>query len=653
VADLLSHLGNKNFIVFGGKGGSGKTTSACAAALRLAQLHREKNVLVVSTDPAHSLGDSFQTEIGNSIVAIKGVDNLWAFEMDAMDVYKKWNEKYGDTIKKIADRGTNFDEQDIEDFFSLTIPGLDEMMAIIKLIDIQKEDKYDLIILDTAPTGHTLRLLNLPKDLARMVNLMNMMMLKHRYICRTFTGRYKKDECDDFIEMMGRDLKKVKMLFKNEQTTEFIPVTIPEPMYFNETNRLLKQLKKLQVPVRNAIINCIVTSRNGKCSFCSSRRKFQKGVLKQFNEEFASYNLCKIPLFPYEIRGLDKLEEYAEVLFGGTPRCWIPQRVSFLSKPEPASFPQMKELLEKDFKFMMFGGKGGVGKTTLAAATALRLARMQPDKNILVFSTDPAHSLADAFESSIGDEVRTVNGMKNLYGYEIDAGKKLEEWKKNQLEHIREFFDTFMGTGIDLKFDREVMEELISVPPPGIDEIMALGDIADFVEEKRFDKYILDSAATGHLIRLLEMPQLMREWMNTIFKILLKYRKIMRMNKMAQDLIEDSRRLRRVQKVLTDPQRTAFIAVSIPEGMAQDETNRLLMSLDRLNIPCHNLVVNMVVPLTNCGFCSLKRKGQQEYINRFKREKKYSQYQIGELPLLSEKLKGMEGLTKIGTILYG
>jgi len=279
---------------------------------------------------------------------------------------------------------------------------------------------------------------------------------------------------------------------------------------------------------------------------------------------------------------------------------------------------------------------------------------MQPDKNILVFSTDPAHSLADIFQSSIGDEVRPVNGMKNLYGYEIDAGKKLEEWKKNQLEHIREFFDTFMGTrGVDIKFDREVMEELISVPPPGIDEIMALGDIADFVEEEKFDKYILDSAATGHLIRLLEMPQLMRKWMNTVFKILLKYRKIMRMNKMAQDLIEDSRRLRRVQKVLTDPQRTAFIAVSIPEGMAQDETNRLLMSLDRLNIPCHNLVVNMVVPPTNCGFCSLKRKGQQEYINRFKREEKYSQYQIGELPLFSEKLKGMEGLTKIGTILYG
>ena len=649
----MSHLEDKNFIVFGGKGGSGKTTSACAAALRLAQLHREKNVLVVSTDPAHSLGDSFQTKIGDSIVAIKGLDNLWAFEMDAMNVYKKWNEKHGDTIKKIADRGTYFDKQDIEDFFSLTIPGLDEMMAIIKLIDIQKEDKYDLIILDTAPTGHTLRLLNLPKDLARMVNLMNMMMLKHRYISRAFTGRYKKDECDHFLEMMGRDLKKVKMLFKNEQTTEFIPVTIPEPMYFDETDRLLKKLKKLQVPVRNAIINRVITE-NGRCSFCSSRRKFQKGVLKQFNEEFAPYNLYKIPLFPYEIKGLDRLKEYNEVLFGGTPHYHISERTSFSPEPEPVPLSQMKELLGKDFKFIMSGGKGGVGKTTIAAATALRLARMQPDKNILVFSTDPAHSLADVFESSIGDEVRTVNGMKNLYGYEIDAGKKLEEWKKNQLEHIREFFDTFMGTrGVDIKFDREVMEELISVPPPGIDEIMALGDIADFVEEKRFDKYILDSAATGHLIRLLEMPQLMREWMNTIFKILLKYRKIMRMNKMAQDLIEDSRRLRRVQKVLTDPQRTAFIAVSIPEGMAQDETNRLLMSLDRLNIPCHNLVVNMVVPPTNCGFCSLKRKGQQEYINRFKREEKYSQYQIGELPLFPEKLKGMEDLTKIGTILYG
>lgn len=652
MADLLNGLDDKNFIMFGGKGGSGKTTSACAAALRLAQLHKEKNILVVSTDPAHSVGDSFQTEIGNSIVPIKGLDNLWAFEMDAMDVYKKWNEKHGDTIKKIADRGTYFDKQDIEDFFSLTIPGLDEMMAIIKLIDIQKEDKYDLIILDTAPTGHTLRLLNLPKDLARMVNLMNMMMLKHRYISRAFTGRYKKDECDDFLEMMGRDLKKVKMLFKNEQTTEFIPVAIPEPMYFDETDRLLKKLKKLGVPVRNVIINRLITE-NGRCSFCSSREKSQKGVLKQIDEKFASYNLYKVSLFPYEIKGLDRLKEYNEVLFGGTPRYQISEKVSLLPEPEPVPLPQMKELLEKDFKFMMSGGKGGVGKTTIAAATALRLARMQPDKNILVFSTDPAHSLADAFDSPIGDEVRPIKGMKNLYGYEIDAVKKLDEWKEKQMEHIREFFDAFLGTGVDIKFDREVMEELISVPPPGIDEIMALGEIADFVQEKRFDKYILDSAATGHLIRLLEMPQLMREWMNTIFKILLKYRKIMHMNKVAQDLIEDSRRLRRVQKVLTDPQTTEFITVSIPEGMAQDETNRLLMSLDRLNIPCHNLVVNMVVPPTNCGFCSLKRKEQQEYIAKFKREEKYSQYQITELPLLSKKVKGMEDLTKIAAILYG
>jgi len=271
VADLLAYLEDKNFVMFGGKGGGGKTTSACSAAVRLAQFYKQKKILVVSTDPAHSVGDSFDIEVGNSIVPItKGLDNLWVFEMDAMDVYKKWNEKHGDTIKKIADRGTYFDKQDIEDFFSLTIPGLDEMMAIIKLIDIQKEDKYDLVILDTAPTGHTLRLLNLPKDLTKMVNLMNMMMLKHRYISRAFTGRYKKDECDAFLEMMGRDLKKVRMLFKNERTTEFIPVAIPEPMYFDETDRLLKKLKKLGVPVRNIIINR-VASENGKCSFCSFR----------------------------------------------------------------------------------------------------------------------------------------------------------------------------------------------------------------------------------------------------------------------------------------------------------------------------------------------------------------------------------------------
>ena len=651
MADLLPYLEGKNFIMFGGKGGSGKTTSACAVALRLAQLHKEKNVLVVSTDPAHSVGDSFQTEIGNSIVHIKGLDNLWAFEMDATDVYKKWNEKYGDTIKKIADRGTYFDKQDIENFFSLTLPGLDEMMTIIKLIDIQKEDKYDLVILDTAPTGHTLRLLSLPKDLERMVNLMNMMMLKHRYIFRTFMGKYKRDECDDFLMMMGRDLKKVKMLFKNERTTEFVPVSIPEPMYFDETDRLLKQLKKLQVPVRNLIVNR-TASEDSKCSFCSSRKESQKGVLKQFDEEFASYNLYRIPLFPYEVSGLDKLEKYAQVLFGEALHYQIPQRVSFSPEPEPVPLSQMKELLERNLKFMIFGGKGGVGKTILAAATALRLARMQPDKKILVFSTDPAHSLADAFESPIGDEVRLIRGTENLYGYEVNAVKKIEKWKENHKQRIKETFDAFLGGGVDLKFDREVMEEMLSVAPPGLDEIMAFGEITDFVEGNKFDTYILDSAATGHLIRFLEMPHLMREWLNTLFKILLKYRSVVRLSEIAEDMIGESKRLRRVQKMLTDSQNTEFIAISILEGMSQLEAERLLMSLDRLNIPCHNLVVNMMVPPTDCGFCSLKRRGQQQYLVKFKKEEKYSKYQITELSLLPQKVKGVEDLTKIATILY-
>ncbi|MCK4418922.1 hypothetical protein KAV79_03870, partial [Candidatus Aerophobetes bacterium] len=120
----------------------------------------------------------------------------------------------------------------------------------------------------------------------------------------------------------------------------------------------------------------------------------------------------------------------------------------------------------------------------------------------------------------------------------------------------------------------------------------------------------------------------------------------------AEDMIGESKRLRRVQKMLTDSQNTEFIAISILEGMSQLEAERLLMSLDRLNIPCHNLVVNMMVPPTDCGFCSLKRRGQQQYLVKFKKEEKYSKYQITELSLLPQKVKGVEDLTKIATILY-
>ena len=143
---------NLKFILFGGKGGSGKTTCATATALHFAQATKKK-ILIVSTDPAPSIGDSLDLEVGNKITQVR--DNLWAIELDARELLEDFRKKNLEKIKTLILRGTYLTEEDIEAFENLALPGMDEVMAIIKIADLLKTKKYDLIILDTAPTGHT------------------------------------------------------------------------------------------------------------------------------------------------------------------------------------------------------------------------------------------------------------------------------------------------------------------------------------------------------------------------------------------------------------------------------------------------------------------------------------------------------------------
>jgi len=208
---------NLRLIIFGGKGGSGKTTSAAATALHLHQRNPEKRLLVMSTDPAHSLGDSFDTVIGNRLTPI--AENLWGLEIDSAELLQEYKAKHGEVIKKIADRGTYFDRDDIEDFFTQSLPGLDEVMAIIRIADLLKAGQYDLIILDTAPTGHTLVLLSLPEEMEKWVDLFDMLMEKHRYMMKRMVGRYKRDDCDEFIDNQRKDIGRVRQLLADAKAT--------------------------------------------------------------------------------------------------------------------------------------------------------------------------------------------------------------------------------------------------------------------------------------------------------------------------------------------------------------------------------------------------------------------------------------------------
>ncbi|MGB2762154.1 MAG: ArsA family ATPase [Minisyncoccales bacterium] len=637
-----------NFIIFGGKGGSGKTTSACATALHLSQKQGDKKILVVSTDPAPSVGDSFDVEVGNKITHIK--DNVWAQELDAKELMEDFRKKNLETIKTLADRGTYLSRVDIEEFSSLSLPGMDEMMAVIKIANLLKTEKYDLIILDTAPTGHTKALLSLPKKMKTWLRVADLMLAKHRFMMRRIRGKYVKDECDKFLEESRADIERVEELLKNSENTEFVPVTIPEPMSILETEDLVDDLKEMDISVKSIICNRVMVP--DKCVFCRLRVKEKEKHIKLIEEKFSHYNLFKIPLFPSEVRGNSSLQEYGRVLFGEKKFEIALPRIL----PKFPEIPQgrMADFLKKDLNFVICGGKGGVGKTSVAAATAISFAKKYKDKKILITTTDPAHALSNIFAQEIpfGEKAVPIQGIKNLDGLEIDAQKLLQDFKEEYKKDIQGVFEKFFTGGVDVAFDRRVMEELLDFSPPGLEEIMALGKITDLMKEGKYDIYVLDSAASGHLLRFLELPGLIRKWLKSIFKILLKYKNITRAVEIKIRLLELSKNIRKIQETLFGSKNTEFIMLSIAEEMGVREMGDLGKCLEKLNVNFNYIVMNYINPSSrSCRFCLAKRNNQEKYIKLVK--KKYPSKKLILIPLLPHDIRGIDSLNKFSKIIYG
>jgi arsenite-transporting ATPase len=644
-----SFLGNDDLklLLFGGKGGVGKTTAAAASACHRAAQHPERRVLLVSTDPAHSLSDSFDQPIGDEVRPIAGVPNLFALEMDAGRRLEAFKQQYGDVLKTIAERGTYFDQEDIASFFDLALPGMDELMSVIEVSNIVRDGQYDLVILDTAPTGHTLRLLALPHVMKDWMRVLNLMLAKQRYMASVF-GRYHPDKTDAFLAHMSSDLERLRALLSDAHTTEFVPVTIPEAMSLAETARLLDGLTELHLPVRSLVVNRVMAQR--ECPFCMARRRDQTPYLAEIERCFPTLQRVLVPLVPQEVRGLAALRDYAQMLLGqDLGEASVPPLVRAAVRPAGTrDAVTARRLGAPAAQLLLFGGKGGVGKTTLAAATAIHLARENSAQRTLLFSTDPAHSLSDSLGQEIGNQITPVAGVPGLFALEMEASQLLEELRRDYVAEMDELFEAFLGN-FDAPFDRQVMQELISLTPPGLDELMALTKIMDYIAEGAFDRYVLDLAPTGHALRFLEMPALVRKWFIAFIRLILKYQGVVTLTRVGAMLRDRSKQLREVERLLTDAGRCEFFAVTIPEAMAVLETERLLQRLSALSITCRWVVVNMLMPATDCAFCAARRQGQLPHLQ----ELDALTPGLIQVPLCPHEIRGIAGLTEMAQALYG
>jgi arsenite-transporting ATPase len=556
--------------------------------LRLSALAPDRSLLLVSTDPAHSVRDS--------LAGYAPPGKLQVLELDAQQCLTKFREQNGGMLREIAAAGTFLDDEDINQFLSLSLPGLDELMALFEISSWVETRQYDCIVVDTAPSGHTLRLLAMPELIRRWLGMLEVLLAKRRYMRRVFSRNAGPDRLDLFVTKWKSTLQQTEKLLHDPERTQFVPVTIAEPLSVCETVVLFRELQSRKMPVSELVVNQLHLECD--CPTCTGAGSAEQLQIQRLLTGIVV--LCPvwgIGLMAEEVRGQQLLTEFWDhaKLIDRRPvmavSCGLSRGPAVL---HPALPPSAR------MQFILFSGKGGVGKTTLSCVTAVRMARDFPGKRVLLFSTDPAHSLSACLQTKIGPRPKLL--LPGLTAMEIDASAEFEKLKVCYAEDLEHFLES-VSRGFDLTFDRVVLERMLDLAPPGLDEVMALTRILDFLAQDSYDLFVLDCASTGHLIRLLELPDLINEWLKAFFNLFLKYEHILQLPGFAEALVEISRNLKKMRELLQNPAASALYAVSIPTRMALEETKDLVAACGRLGIAVPLMFLNLLTPPCDCPLC--------------------------------------------------
>ncbi|KAK3422288.1 ATPase GET3B [Eucalyptus grandis] len=325
----------RKYYLLGGKGGVGKTS--CAASLAVKFANNGHPTLVVSTDPAHSLSDSFAQDLtGGMLIRVEGPDYpLFALEINpekAREEFRSASQQNGGTgVKDFMDGMglgmlvEQLGELKLGELLDTPPPGLDEAIAISKVMQFLESPEYSMftrIIFDTAPTGHTLRLLSLPDFLDQSIG--KILKLKQKISSATSAIKSvfgqeenKQQDAANKLERLRERMVKVRELFRDTDSTEFVIVTIPTVMAISESSRLRASLTKENVPVKRLIVNQILPPSASDCKFCTMKRKDQMRALDmiQNDPELSGLNLIQAPLVDVEIRGVPALKFMGDIIW--------------------------------------------------------------------------------------------------------------------------------------------------------------------------------------------------------------------------------------------------------------------------------------------------------------------------------------------------
>lgn len=607
------------YIFFSGKGGVGKTSMACTHAVRYAD--EGKRTLIVTTDPASNLADTFEQSIGHQVTPITGVTNLWAMEIDPDQATQEYIDRAMAPIRAA------FPPQIVQVMEEqMSGPCTAEVAAFDRFTDFLETPAdngavFDVVIFDTAPTGHTIRLLELPADWSQSINAAS-----------SGSGQTCIGPAAAIQDAKHKYERALEAMRESDQTT-FIFVLHPEAISIKETRRAIGELRKLDIENYRLIINSIIPYEGAQNPLFAARLEMQTRYLAEIETDLP-YPKQRMFLLAGEIKGVQRLRQVGKIFFDGTAaKTFKAEQVQPQAATIATPLEDVRLRLQPNGhrRTVFFAGKGGVGKTVASCITAVWLARQE--HKTLLLTTDPAAHLGDVLDSPVGDKIAPVAGQPNLWAVKIDPKTTAETYKARILEDARQ-------RGRPEKAIAVMEEELNS---PCTEEMAAFDKFIEYASQDEWQAVVFDTAPTGHTLRLLELPM---DWSKQLdVKIFAS------VDTTAADDVA-KQRFGKVIEMMRDPEQSAFAFVMYPEATPILEAWRAAKELGTVGIQPGLVIANMVIPpeQADTPFTRARRSMQEKYLAEITERFRVP---VAQIPLLPQEIKGLEMLAELGEQIYG
>nr|AAV70506.1 arsenite translocating ATPase [Bacillus sp. MB24] len=567
------------FLFFTGKGGVGKTSTACATAITLADMG--KQVLLISTDPASNLQDVFEIELTNKPKEIPSVPNLQVANLDPETAAHEYKERVvGPYRGKLPDAVIATMEEQLSGACTVEMAAFDEFSTL--LTNKELTSKFDHIIFDTAPTGHTLRLLQLPTAWSGFLEEST-----HGASCLgPLAGLGDKKEL----------YSQTVQALSNPSQTMLLLVTRPDSSPLQEAERAAHELKEIGVSNQFLLVNGILKDYMQNDNVSNALFKRQSRALENMAEELKNLPTYEIPLVPFNVTGIENMRKLVQ-----------PMENLSISGEEAntVSIPSLQTLItnlsESGKRVIFTMGKGGVGKTTVASAIAVGLA--EKGHHVHLTTTDPAAHIDYVMHGEQG----------NITISRIDPKVEVENYRKEVIEQAK---DTVDEEGLAY-----LEEDLRS---PCTEEIAVFRALADIVERANDEIVVIDTAPPGHTLLLLDAAQ--------------TYHK-----EIARSSGEVPQSVKNLLPRLRNPEETSVVIVTLAEATPVHEASRLQEDLKRADITPKWWVINQSFYATHTTDLVLRGRAQSE-IQWIQAVQKESQNSCVIIPWQSEDIVGYEKL---------